>query len=176
MLRWETLLMCGPAIEQLVKWIYLAVLCVRGYFLAKLNGRLHIKLSDIFLEEDLTSWYIYRMDGDIGCSMMIRLRGRVNTLRPSGAYVRATYHHWFKHWPVACPVGAKPMLDYLVVWPLGTKFSELWIEIHIYPFTKIYLNMSSAKCRPFCHGFNVLVHWGWATHIYVSELNYHWFR
>ena len=43
----------------------------------------------------------------------------------------------------------------LLIWPLGTKFSEIWIAIHIFSFKKMHLNMPSAKCRPFCLGHNV---------------------
>ena len=44
----------------------------------------------------------------------------------------------------------------LLIWPLGTKFSELLIDIHTFPFKKIYLKMSSGKWRPICLGLNVL--------------------
>ena len=40
----------------------------------------------------------------------------------------------------------------LLIGPLGTDLSEILIEIHIFLFKKI----SSAKCRPFCLGLNVL--------------------
>ena len=40
--------------------------------------------------------------------------------------------------------------------PLGTKFSEILIEICTFSFKKMYLKMSSAKWGPFCLGFNVL--------------------
>ena len=44
----------------------------------------------------------------------------------------------------------------LLIRPLGTKFSEILIEIWIFSFKKIGFNMSSAKWRPFCLGLNVL--------------------
>ena len=44
----------------------------------------------------------------------------------------------------------------LLIWPLGTNFSEILIEIPIFSFQKMQLKMSSAKCRPFCLGLNVL--------------------
>ena len=44
----------------------------------------------------------------------------------------------------------------LLIWPLGTKFSEIFIEIQIFLFKKMHLNMSSVKCHPFCLGLNVL--------------------
>ena len=40
----------------------------------------------------------------------------------------------------------------LVIGPLGTNFSEIWIEIHAFSLRKIYLKMSSGKWRPFCLG------------------------
>ena len=48
--------------------------------------------------------------------------------------------------------------DLLSIGPLGTNFSENWVEILTFSFKKIRLKMSSAKWRPFCPGgdeFNV---------------------
>ena len=42
--------------------------------------------------------------------------------------------------------------------PLRTNFSEIWIRINTFSFTKIYLKMSSGKCRPYCLGLNVLIY------------------
>ena len=43
----------------------------------------------------------------------------------------------------------------LSIEPLGTNLSEIWIEIQTFSFQKRRLNMSSAKCRPFCSGLIV---------------------
>ena len=45
----------------------------------------------------------------------------------------------------------------LLIGPLGTNFSEIWIEILTFSFKKMRLKVSSAKWRPFCLGFNVLI-------------------
>ena len=45
----------------------------------------------------------------------------------------------------------------LLIWPLGTIFSELLIGIHIFSFKKLHLKMSSGYRRPFCFGLNVLM-------------------
>ena len=45
----------------------------------------------------------------------------------------------------------------LSIGPLGTKFSEIVIEIHTFSFKKMPLKMSSGKWRPFCLGLNVLM-------------------
>ena len=45
----------------------------------------------------------------------------------------------------------------LLIEPLGTNFSEILIEIHIFWFKKMHLKMSSAKWCPFCLGLNVLM-------------------
>ena len=45
----------------------------------------------------------------------------------------------------------------MLIGPLGTNFNEILIEIHAFSFTKIHLNMSSGKWRPFCLGLNVLM-------------------
>ena len=44
----------------------------------------------------------------------------------------------------------------LLIRPLGTKFSEILIEILLFSFKKMRLKMSFAKRRPFCLGLNVL--------------------
>ena len=44
----------------------------------------------------------------------------------------------------------------LLIWPLGTNFNEISIEIHTYSFKKMHLKMSSGKWRPFCLGLNVV--------------------
>ena len=44
----------------------------------------------------------------------------------------------------------------LLIQPLGTKFSEILITIHMFSFMKMHLKMSSAKLRPFRLGLNVL--------------------
>ena len=45
----------------------------------------------------------------------------------------------------------------LLIRPLGTNFSENFIEILTFSFTKMWLKVSSAKWRPFCLGLNVLI-------------------
>ena len=45
----------------------------------------------------------------------------------------------------------------LLIGPLGTKFSEIVIEIRIFSFKKMGLNVSSAKWWPFCLGLNVFM-------------------
>ena len=44
----------------------------------------------------------------------------------------------------------------LFIWPSGTNFSEMLIEIHTFSFKKMHVKTSSAKRRPFCLGLNVL--------------------
>ena len=44
----------------------------------------------------------------------------------------------------------------LLIGPLGTHFSEIWIEIQTFSFKKIHLKVSSAKRRPFCLGLSEL--------------------
>ena len=44
----------------------------------------------------------------------------------------------------------------LLIGPLGTNFSEIWIRIQTFSLKKIHLKMSSAKWRLFCLGLNVL--------------------
>ena len=51
----------------------------------------------------------------------------------------------------------------LLIGLLGTNFSEISIKILTFSFTKMRLNVSSAKWRPFCLGLNVLSHGGWVN-------------
>ena len=44
----------------------------------------------------------------------------------------------------------------LSIWPLGTNFIEILIEIYTFSFRNMHLKMSSGKLRPFCLGLNVL--------------------
>ena len=44
----------------------------------------------------------------------------------------------------------------LLIWPLGTNFSEILIAIETFSFNKVHSKISSAKWRPFCLGLNVL--------------------
>ena len=48
----------------------------------------------------------------------------------------------------------------LLIGPIETNFSEILIEIHTFSLKKMHLKMSSAKCRPFGLGLNVLTHCG----------------
>ena len=45
----------------------------------------------------------------------------------------------------------------LLIWPLGTNFSEILIEIQTFSLKKMRLKMSSAKCCSFRLGLNVLM-------------------
>ena len=53
----------------------------------------------------------------------------------------------------------------LLIRPLGTNFSQILIEIHIFAFKKMHFKRSSGKWRPFCPGLNVL-----NVHIARTEL------
>ena len=56
----------------------------------------------------------------------------------------------------------------LLIWPLGTNFSEMLFRIQTFSFKKMHFKMSSAKWRPFCLGLNELND-GWAE--YEIECN-----
>ena len=57
----------------------------------------------------------------------------------------------------------------LVIEPLGTKFSEIIIEIHISSFKKMFLKISSGKWQPFCLGLNVLTNSGAEARIFQDN-------
>ena len=44
----------------------------------------------------------------------------------------------------------------LLIWPLGTNFNEILIEIDIFSFKKMHLKILSGKWRPFCLVLNVI--------------------
>ena len=44
----------------------------------------------------------------------------------------------------------------LSIGPLGTNFSEIFIEIHTFSFKKMHSKMLSVKCLPFCLSLSVL--------------------
>ena len=46
----------------------------------------------------------------------------------------------------------------LLIWLLGTNFSEILIGIQTFSFKKMHLKMSSVKWHPFCLTLNVLNH------------------
>ena len=63
----------------------------------------------------------------------------------------------------------------LLIGPLGTNFSEIWIQILTFSFKKMRLKVSSAKWRPFCLGLNVLKpprHLLYPSH-YHCQINHH---
>ena len=56
---------------------------------------------------------------------------------------------------------------------LGSNFSEIWSEIHTFSFTKMHLNISSAKWRQICLGLNVLTVHPWPVNPLYCTLCYH---
>ena len=67
-------------------------------------------------------------------------------------------HHWFRKW-------LSPVLRQAIIWtiagisligPFGPNFSEIWSEVHSLSCKTMLSKMSSAKCRLFCLGLNVL--------------------
>ena len=59
----------------------------------------------------------------------------------------------------------------LLIWPLGTNFSEILIEINTFSFKKMHLKMPSGKWSPFCLGLNVLKY---CTKVHQPHLNHQW--
>ena len=93
-----------------------------------------------------------------------------------GCGLASVYMSWFPlstHWVICVRkltiigsyIGLPPGRRQAIIWtnagilliePIGTKFSEILIKIHIFSFKKMCLKMSSAKWRRFCPGLNVL--------------------
>ena len=57
----------------------------------------------------------------------------------------------------------------LSIGPLGTKFSEILIAIHVFSFKEMHLKMSSVKWRPSCLGPIVLNKIIWVSMVATSS-------
>ena len=84
----------------------------------------------------------------------------LDSLRPSDAYMSVSLPLLVEI--MACHlVSTKPSSKskegILLIWTLGTNFSEISIEIHRSSFKKMHLKMSFVKCLPFCPSPNVLM-------------------
>ena len=81
------------------------------------------------------------------------MEDQFNSLRLSDTYIcisKLTTNPWDN--------GLSPGQNQAIIWtnagilligPVGTNFSEIFIKIHIFSFKKMHLKMSSVKCRPF---------------------------
>ena len=81
----------------------------------------------------------------------------LNSLRPSEAYLRRwTNHHRFRLWLVASKAPSHYLNQcwMLLIWPLGTNFSEILIRIQTFSFKKMHLRVLSEKWCPFCLSLN----------------------
>ena len=58
------------------------------------------------------------------------------------------------------PDGTKPLPEAMFIsslfMPFRTHFNEISSEIYTFSFKKMYLNMFSAKCKPFCSSLSLL--------------------
>ena len=61
--------------------------------------------------------------------------------------------------PSRCQAIISTNAGMLLIGPLGTNFSEILIEIYMFSFKKMQLNMSSGIWQPFCLSLNVLIRW-----------------
>ena len=68
----------------------------------------------------------------------------------------------------------------VLVWLLGTNFSEILIDIHTFSFKKMHLKISLAKWRQICIGCanpysTLLHHWQWGNRTFAPmTVNYSW--
>ena len=58
----------------------------------------------------------------------------------------------------------------LLIWTLGTHFSEILSEIDTFSFKKMHFKTSSAKRRPFCLSLNVLTP-KWLDHVFCYVID-----
>ena len=102
------------------------------------------------------------------------------TLVPIIHWGRATHIYVSKLTIIASDNGLSPGRRQTIIWNnagilliglLGTKFSEILIEILTFSFKKMRLKVSSAKWRPFCLGLNVIMQSGCDDSCYVTITN-----
>ena len=98
----------------------------------------------------------------------LRVRGQqgpLNSLRPNDAYIYIS-----KLTNIGSDNGLSPDQCQAIIWtnagrlfirPLGTDFSEIFIQIYAFSFKKMDLKMLSGKWRPSCLGPNVLTNRDW---------------
>ena len=121
-------------------------------------------------------WYVMKMYTSILCNFStwyINLRRFL-----VGHFRKALLYIGFNHWGGMTHIcvsnliingsdnGLPPERRQIIIWtnpgillikPLGTKLTEILIEIYIFPFKEIHLKTLSAKWWPFCLGFNDIV-------------------
>ena len=129
---------------------------------------------------DITAWVYVTVPWDIYGSSFKSII--FNSLRPTDAYIcvgNLTI--------IASDNGLSPgrrqaiiwtKAEILLVWPLGTNFSGILIEIQTFWFKEMHLNLSSAKRRLFRLGLNVLstfyrmIAWALAMILHSGECYY----
>ena len=86
--------------------------------------------------------------------------------------------HSLTHSPILAKLLFKPMLDCCQLqWTTRKNFGEIWIKIQHVSFTKMHLEISSAKWQPFwprddeliCPYSSWLLHWDWAIISYIRR-------
>ena len=127
-----------------------------------------VRINNIPALVQIMAW---RRPGDKPLSgpMMIRLSTHICVTRPQWVntrihiHTRELSHDWFKQWLVAysTPRHHLHLIMLIVDSNLGTKFSEISIEIQRFSLERMPLKMSSLKWRPYCHIIYVLTHLVW---------------
>ena len=106
----------------------------------------------------------------------------LNSLGPSDAFICVS-----KLNIIGSDDGLSPIRRQAIIWttagillirPLRTNFSEIFIEVYTFSFKKMHSKMSSGKWRPFCLGLNVLrqysnhplyPYWRWTSFTWLSD-------
>ena len=105
-------------------------------------------------EDKMIPWLLYQKSLYLLPSLLPStnpiMQHYLNSSPPSAVYM----HQWFRSLLVqtmACHLfGANAGL--MPIEPLGTNFSEIWIEIQNFSFMKMHLEILSGKWQPFCPG------------------------
>ena len=93
-----------------------------------------------------------------GCWWPGEAKAESNNRRGDRLCVREFDHHWFRLWLAVCsmPSHNQNHCWSIVNWAVANECREILIQQ--LPYKKLYLEMSTAKWRPFCLGLDVLTH------------------
>ena len=149
-------------------------LCVTGLCAGNSPGTGEFPTQIASNAENVSIWW--RHHGGGGSSSVTVLTMFFETVSRRVACIALQGRHWdqvtqicvSKLTTIGSDNSLSPGRRYAIIWtnavimligPLGTNCSEIFIEIHTFSFKKTDLKMSSGKWRSFCLGLYVLTEW-----------------
>ena len=135
-------------------------------------------ITPIFLTLHFCAHLLGPARRNIACAKVEHKRFYLSLCDTCRCFCRGSLVHALTHWGrvthicvviltiIGSDNGLSPVRRQAIIWtnagmlligPSGTNFREILIGIQTFSFNKMHLKMSSAKWRPFCLGFNVLM-------------------